>query len=56
MPHAVHETRGRETKEILDFFEKQAVPDKEKITDRDSDLVRQGSSNADDVASVLGAP
>ena len=43
-------------KEILDFFERKAVPDKEKVTGWDSDLVWQRWSNSDIVASALGAP
>ena len=54
MSHAVHETRGKEINEILDFYERRAVPDKERITGADSDLVQQWGSNADAVAERLG--
>ncbi len=40
--------------EILDFYERRAVPDKERITGADSDLVQQWGSNADAVAERLG--
>ena len=43
-------------REILDFFERKAVPDMEIITAGDSDLVRQRWSNGDAVADALGAP
>lgn len=51
----VHETRGRETNKIIDFFERQAVPDKEQISDSSSELVQQWRSNADILATELGA-
>ncbi|CAL5222218.1 g4550 [Coccomyxa viridis] len=53
---AVHETRGKEINQVLDFFERRAVPDMEEITDKDSDLVHQWGSNAEDVAYRLGLP
>lgn len=45
--HAVHETRAREMEQVLDFFERRGVPDKEHIVDCSSDLVWQPGSNAE---------
>jgi len=40
--------------QIIDFFERKAVPDKEHIADSKSDLVWQKESNADVLYSKFG--
>ena len=52
--HAVHEIRAREMGQVLDFFERRGVPDKEHIADSASDLVWQPESNAETIYRLAG--
>lgn len=52
--HAVHETRAREMGQVLDFFERHGVPDKQHIVDSASDLVWQRESNAENIYRLAG--
>ena len=44
---ADHEIRGKEMDLIIDFFEREGVPDVERITDSNHDLVSQEDSRAE---------
>ncbi len=45
--HADHETRAKEMDSIVDFFEREGVPDAQPITGDMHDLVRQDESAAE---------
>lgn len=52
---SAHEIRGKETDLIIDFFEREGVPDLERIVGSMHDLVRQDDSAAEVLIRKTGA-